>query len=302
MCRLAIFGGIGEFKSVARALHQLEISMGGDGNGYYQPDPAYPEMGMSNKGIDLTTAEVAFDSYDRAEPTYFHTRYATAGGIKSEICHPFVAGSVGMLMHNGHWHHWRTHNNKDEISDTQTAARIVGENGIGVLRSKSFDYSGIWIIANESGAYLMVRGGTFYFQWTKDGGYFHASEIIDYLDISEVQIANEGEVYFVANDGSVTMVSDSVETVKMPRGRSKKQTKKTKTFSGSTETHELSYSETWDVWDQIDKDERLEIAAKADRLGIHSLTDWEVEQLEELDRQLEDDEFFSNIKPTSWDD
>lgn len=323
MCRLAIFGGVEDFRDIARALHQLEVSMGGDGNGYYRPGDAL--LGTAKKGVDLTTAEVAFKSYGEGSttPTYFHTRYATAGGILDTICHPFEAGSQGMLMHNGHWHNWHAHNRKGEVSDTQTAARIVAENGLGVLLSKSFDYSGVYIVASDSGAYVSVSGGDFYFQWPESGGFFHASEVLLNMEMAEIKVAMQDEVYFVANDGSVTLVTDSVEIQKMPKPINrpkKKKSKKSKkgkknqpkwgrAFSGSTETHERGSEAdgSWVRWDTLAEaekrealDELLNLASKADREGIQAMSDWELKQLAELDRQLEDDEFFKSIKPTEW--
>lgn len=208
MCRMAIYGNITEFKPLARALDQLEKSMGGDGNGFYNPTIETYERGLS-----LTTGEIAFDTYNVDSPTMYHTRYATAGGSKSELNHPFPIID-GALMHNGHWAYW-TDYKRDEKSDTQTAATLVSKYGPGILLDEDFDGSGVWVVSQNDELLVIPRGWRdFLFQWTEGGGYIHASELIEGMDIIATAPIEQGKVYRIKANGDVVEVE--LDKVEMP--------------------------------------------------------------------------------------
>lgn len=140
------------------------------------------------KGTDASVAALAKLGAKEDNFCLFHTRLASCGGIRDELCHPFmVEGEAGKytVMHNGHWSDWYRYND-DEKSDTQTMANLVGKYGIGVLGSKTADMSGVWVVydRDEKACYVIRRSGEFHYQQlnprTKDSSpvYFHASEVM----------------------------------------------------------------------------------------------------------------------------
>lgn len=205
MCRLALYGSLnGEFAPLARTLNQLESSLGGDGNGYYNSAISLDPV----KGLDLTTAEVAYDTLGAPGTTLFHTRLCTAGYIEDALNHPFSAGSW-TLAHNGHWYGWE-HYAIDTESDTETAAELVAQYGPGVLVSPEFSGSGVWILAGDKETLVIKRSGTFVFQYPKTGGFFHASERIRHYKLAHSFPAKRNQCYRIDTAGSV-------ETTRIPR-------------------------------------------------------------------------------------
>ncbi len=194
MCRLAIFGGIQKVGPLTTSLEQLEKSMGGDGNGVWNS-----LEGEILKGVNITPAEIAEEVAGKPGFNLFHTRMSTAGGVRSEINHPFAAGEW-VLAHNGHWSSWFSYA-EGTISDTQTAASIVEKHGPGVLLNPEFDHSGVWVVANEDGAYVLHRGWTnFYLQPLKGGGFFHASEGIKNFGRKGMYMVPKNSIHFITED------------------------------------------------------------------------------------------------------
>jgi hypothetical protein len=211
MCRLAIFGGIRKEKPLQTALIQLERSMGGHGNGYW--DTHFKE---TIKGLSLLPEDIAEMSYGQKGTHLFHTRLATAGGMRDELNHPFE-GKEWVVMHNGHWYEWDRYA-EYEMSDTQCAARIIDENGPGVLLNRAFDDSGVWIMAREEEVYVCSRSSyrNFLFQKLKSGGFFHASERIKNFAVEVSMAAEEGEFYRVFGDGTIIPVEMPMRSMPEP--------------------------------------------------------------------------------------
>lgn len=211
MCRLAIFGGIRKEKPLRTALIQLERSMGGHGNGYW--DTQFQEI---IKGLSLLPDDIAEMAYGQQGTHLFHTRLATAGGMRDELNHPFE-GDNWVVMHNGHWFEWDRYA-EYEMSDTQAAARIIDEHGPGVLLNRQFDDSGVWIMARDDEVYVCSRSSyrNFVFQKLKRGGFFHASERIRNFAVEASMTAEEGEFYRVFNDGTIIPVEMPMRTMPEP--------------------------------------------------------------------------------------
>ena len=201
MCRLAVYGQV-DFSPLARNLHQLENSCGGDGNGYYHPDR---ELLM--RGAQMTTAEIAHESYGRPGPHMFHTRLATEGDVIDRLNHPFPLGPGAVLMHNGGWWEWLEYAYDGEESDTEAAASLVAAYGPGVLMDREFDYSGVWIVAYGDEIMVITRGlHNFHFQWLKNGGYFHASERVKHTPLKKTLQARDNTCYTINNRGGIKEV------------------------------------------------------------------------------------------------
>jgi len=70
-----------------------------------------------HKTVNVKPEQVAkFVNYHANRPRLLHFRFATAGGTKVELCHPFEIGPLGsckpsgranrVMIHNGHWSRW----------------------------------------------------------------------------------------------------------------------------------------------------------------------------------------------------
>lgn len=69
------------------------------------------------KGLNAKEVDEWLDQLPR--PLFIHFRWATAGGKRAELCHPFplnpsvdlrVTGNSGaLMMHNGHWSDWESY-------------------------------------------------------------------------------------------------------------------------------------------------------------------------------------------------
>lgn len=153
MCRIAVFSGGLDKSWLATTLDQLENSMGGDGNGFYCP--------YENKIFRGTAVEVDDIATIGAERGgAFHTRFASVGGVKSELNHPFPLRDKGhgVLIHNGTWREYDGWDVSDKVkSDTATAAELVSEFGLGCLLSSYFDGSGVWVNARPGGEVIIVK-------------------------------------------------------------------------------------------------------------------------------------------------
>jgi hypothetical protein len=105
---------------LAAVFATLELSNGGHGNGVAIPD----RKGKIKiiKGVNYSPCQAAKDSAN-APWVLFHTRLATSGGIKDEMCHPFSLGTWGALAHNGIAIGKGTHTE----SDTAVMARVIAE-------------------------------------------------------------------------------------------------------------------------------------------------------------------------------
>lgn len=270
MCRLAIYGGFegkGEaerFRPIARGLDQLERSMGGDGNGYY-----VAARNTLEKGLFLTTAEIAFDTYRQRGATLFHTRYATVGKASDRLSHPFEAGDW-VVAHNGHWHDYIRHN-YGEDSDTATAATLVGLYGPGILLDPAFDHSGVWIAASPSEILVMPRGSReFVFQWMKDGSYFHASETIEELRVAR-RLTSTPDVLYSVDPQSGAVSAANLDPVDIP------------------EDYADICPEGWETYEPTAQD-------------IAAWEDWDKLEYESILRDEKEDDFFRRIATTRWGD
>ncbi|MDP9439587.1 MAG: hypothetical protein M3P49_12745 [Actinomycetota bacterium] len=200
MCRMAIFNGIRDFKPLAKTLSDLEKSCGGDGNGYYNA-----ATGELQKGVNLSPAEIAFDAHGAEGLQLFHTRFATAGGVVDDLCHPFDAGEY-VLMHNGGWFDWNWYAFGDEESDTAVVASLVRDYGPGILLDKEMKDTGVYVLLEkETGYAYVIHTGvhTFFFQWLKTGGFFHASQAVTRYAVAEKIAAQRGKSYCVTPDGEL---------------------------------------------------------------------------------------------------
>lgn len=192
MCRLALFRGMEDEVQLCFALSELELSMGGHGNGIYS------EESGCKKSVNLACTDIAsgIAKTSLTEPVLFHTRLASAGGITDRLCHPFeVEGEAGkfVVAHNGHWSDWGYFSDYEEESDTEVAARLIAQYGPGVLLSDVFDYGGVYIVADITNSmvwadwFIVRRSGNFYInrlQTSKDAPhrYFHSSEPVRAFD------------------------------------------------------------------------------------------------------------------------
>jgi hypothetical protein len=126
MCRIAFIQrpqGVSPelYEGVLKAVFTvLELSNGGHGNGVAIPD----RKGKIKiiKGVNYSPCQAAKDSAN-APWVLFHTRLATSGGIKDEMCHPFSLGTWGALAHNG------IAIGKGSITESDTSAmtRVIAE-------------------------------------------------------------------------------------------------------------------------------------------------------------------------------
>lgn len=182
MCRLAFYSGVTDKHDIAFALSELELSFGGDGNGYYDI-----EKDEVKKGIFLSCTDIARKTSDGGA-YLFHTRMASAGGVSSDLCHPFrVSGPGGefALAHNGHWYSWEDYNAEkyEAESDTQLISKLLAEHGIGVLLSRALDFAGMFLCVDveTQDVYHINRSGNFRTIRLRPGSkgepaFFHASE------------------------------------------------------------------------------------------------------------------------------
>jgi hypothetical protein len=99
------------------------------------------------KGVKLTSEEIMEDLAKIDGPKVIHYRIATAGGVKTPLCHPFpISKNVetfaegrtkgGVLFHNGVWSNWKevflarySKKIKGDWSDTRFIASLVNELG-----------------------------------------------------------------------------------------------------------------------------------------------------------------------------
>ena len=138
MCRIAF---VERHQGVSPELYEgvleavftvLELSNGGHGNGVAIPD----RKGRIKiiKGVSYSPYQAAKDSAN-ASWVLFHTRLATSGGIKDEMCHPFALGTWGALAHNG------IAIGKGTITESDTSAmtRVIAEEK-GPDLDKIFEY------------------------------------------------------------------------------------------------------------------------------------------------------------------
>ncbi len=158
MCRLAVYQNAESAKALAWALVELEMSQGGQGNGYWSES-----SNKAKKGLGLSVADIAHQTHDEKGLFVFHTRIASSGDICDGLCHPFPCGEFGFLFQNGVWGGWRAYADTEE-SDTQTAARLVEKYGPGILLDKTFNMSGVWIVAGNFGVFVIRHTGTFFLQ------------------------------------------------------------------------------------------------------------------------------------------
>jgi len=103
----------------------LELSNGGHGNGIAFPD--HKGRLKIKKGISYTPHEAARDAA-MVPWVLFHTRLASSGGIRDEMCHPFALGDWGVLAHNGIVIGKGTHTESDTAAMTRVIAAEIGPN------------------------------------------------------------------------------------------------------------------------------------------------------------------------------
>lgn len=151
--------------------------MGGHGNGWWNS-----EQRESVRGVGIPTDLIAAMSYNMPGVHVFHTRLATAGGKKDDLCHPFPCGPdddpwAQVLVHNGHWSDWWAYCDDSERSDTEAVASLVKKHGPAVLMNTQFLGAGMFAVINAEETLLIPRQP---YKFTRgvlfDGGWFHSSE------------------------------------------------------------------------------------------------------------------------------
>lgn len=261
MCRIGVFQNVGDKILTAWAMAELEISMGGHGNGLYMK-----ESDKLIKGRDASITNLA-EMTEREEGMHlFHTRLASVGDICDELCHPFEAGDW-ILCHNGSWMDWDLYaddpDDRDSQSDSMVVAGLVEKYGIGILASHALDYSGVWVFMSRNpksrGAWVIRRGGEFVLQpfTGTDGspGFFHASESLVSIDsfctLDYTERLDRDRLYYLKEDGSAEPWD--LEAVNPPKQRSwagSKWWKQNMSYGYGT----AAYAAMWesDPWDDDD--------------------------------------------------
>jgi hypothetical protein len=156
---------------------QLDKSQGGHGIGWYDPI-----ANRTVKGLTLKPAEIVAKWTPRRE-ALLHFRLASAGGQRSELCHPFKAGKWGWLVHNGHWGLWNSIPEAlfDALlgtlkfaSDTARIAQMVARSGPGVLKEI---HAGVFLLHGGGDVRIWKSWGAFGYGETVDGAYFASEQL-----------------------------------------------------------------------------------------------------------------------------
>lgn len=224
MCRLATFKGISDDLELAWAFTELELSFGGHGNGLYTSADNSLEKGVGKDGAAAKLAKIAAKKDNADAVSIFHTRLASCGGIRDEVCHPHRAnGKAGQFIvaHNGHWAGWIPF---PGATDTIAMARLIADHGVGILRDSSAAGSGMWLVWSVDHQQMLMcnRGGSFVLTKLEDekenkGRFFHASEPVLALSrqvISQVRFESSDVVWLMDDEGDVA--ESDVERVRMP--------------------------------------------------------------------------------------
>ena len=161
MCRLAYIPAGTRPAWLLAYLHQLEDSLGGDGNGVAVGDAC-------RKGRRVSLEAVLRFMEKHPGAALFHTRAASSGGISDALCHPFWTGR-GWLAHNGHW---VVGASAAEVlgaitsqvwSDSRVFAWCVRRRGFAVACAK-LRPSGVWLHMTPRGRLsFFMNGGPLYY-------------------------------------------------------------------------------------------------------------------------------------------
>lgn len=179
MCRIFVSncGFIADGKSkrdLAEYFAYIEKQMGGDGNGIYATS-----VGAVVKSVNLSAPMAAGMLYQIAvnsEPSdivVFHTRAASAGGVKSSLNHPFVIDDSTVLVHNGTWTSYNKHV-PGAASDTEAVATLVEKYGKKFLLDPVLERSGVWVLVERNkktpgGKVFVASRGGFIINFVNDG-------------------------------------------------------------------------------------------------------------------------------------
>lgn len=134
MCRLAFIPGRAKITKaqMLNLLDDLEVSFGGDGNGYVAISPTSKNIKHS-KAVKLNNERIVNETYkliQRGWALYYHTRKISVGWSSDTQCHPFkISGPKfkGYLCHNGTWFEGSTFAKYFKCgSDTAALAKLIG--------------------------------------------------------------------------------------------------------------------------------------------------------------------------------
>ena len=175
MCRMAvIFDTVAPFEGKAEELAFflafLERSQGGQGNGIGTFVDGKPQI---LKAVKFTVSDCATRIMEQPAPAtgwYWHTRLASMGGVKDELCHPFTQGKY-LFMHNGCWNSvyrvgkWLLHSRQidfktlKECSDSSLMSWLIERFGYDALNR--FYMNGKIIVGTKDKTYLWTSWGEF---------------------------------------------------------------------------------------------------------------------------------------------
>ena len=180
MCRIAI-GPLDSFsrKELTRIFNYLEKSNGGDGNGVWIE-------GKVEKGLKLTPALIAAKIYNAGKKRkgrfVFHTRLRSVGKVENAALHPLETGS-GFLVQNGTFTSWRSYYRGSATTDTMALAELVGEKGLGVLKSSAVSNAGVFVHMGQDNEIIVLkrRKRPFVLHLFDSGRWLYASEDVGWL-------------------------------------------------------------------------------------------------------------------------
>lgn len=154
MCRLAFIPGQAPITKAQLLclLDDLEVSFGGDGNGYVMISPK--NQIKHSKGIKLNNETIANENYKlirQGWAMYYHTRKISVGWADDNQCHPFeIKGPKfrGYLCHNGTWADGGVLARYFKCgSDTAALAKLLGKFTVEELKAMDlFPHSGVFLI------------------------------------------------------------------------------------------------------------------------------------------------------------
>jgi len=170
MCRLAFIPGRAKITKaqMLNLLDDLEVSFGGDGNGYVAISPTSKNIKHS-KAVKLNNERIVNETYkliQRGWALYYHTRKISVGWSSDTQCHPFkISGPKfkGYLCHNGTWFEGSTFAKYFKCgSDTAALAKLIGTIGIQGLKDRElFPSSGVFLLygagPNETPTHKVIK-------------------------------------------------------------------------------------------------------------------------------------------------
>jgi hypothetical protein len=203
MCRMiAIDGSAGKSRTISKAsiedsFCELELSMGGDGNGMLWKLPRSKEWRVE-KGLKFSAekaAGIAYRVINSGGKVLYHSRKVSVGWLDDSQCHPHRINGrkfSGWLTHNGTWH--------DGVaiatylglgSDTQALARVIGKFGLDESRKAGlFPSRGAFFLVSDNGdVRVIVANGDMV--WSDDNGHrIWSSEPVSMSSMDWKNVAN----------------------------------------------------------------------------------------------------------------